>query len=162
MWHKHLLYSCLVLLKSGVLSVKMHYSKTDEMDVLTINMGKPVISRYGRMENKIQEWWISNRVYQVPFTEKRPQNAHTGIKNVLEQKGERISLWNIPAGKQDYLFRHSVAPGNSPLKRPKKSCSFSFLTGISGSFLWIVNVFPPGYSRRLAWEQRTFGRTFGG
>ena len=55
-------------------------------------MGKPVISRYGLMENKTQDWWISfkNRVYQVPFTEKRLQNAHTGIKKGLEEMGHEF------------------------------------------------------------------------
>lgn len=45
--------------------------------------------------------------------------------------GTRISLWDIPGGKQDYLFIHSVAPGNFPRKSSKKSCSFYFLTRIS-------------------------------
>lgn len=35
---------------------KICYSKNDEMDVLTIYMGKPVISRYGLMKNKTQDW----------------------------------------------------------------------------------------------------------
>ena len=35
------------------------------MDVLTIYMGKPVISRYGVMKNKTQDWWMAfkNLVY---------------------------------------------------------------------------------------------------
>ena len=37
--------------------------------------------------------------------------------------------------KQDYLFRCSVAPGNFPLGRPKKSCSIYFRTGFPGKFL---------------------------
>ena len=55
-------------------------------------MGKPVISRYGLMKNKTQDWWISfkNRVYQFPFTEKRSQNAHTAFKNELEEMGHEF------------------------------------------------------------------------
>ena len=53
-----------------------------KMNISTIYAGKPVISLYGITGNKTQDWWISfkNRVYQVPYTEKLPQNAHTGIK----------------------------------------------------------------------------------
>ena len=40
------------------------------MNVSTIYVGEPVISRYGLTGNKTQDWWISfkNRVYQVPYT----------------------------------------------------------------------------------------------
>ena len=41
--------------------------------------------------------------------------------------------------KQDYLFRCSVAPGNFPLGRPKKSCSIYSRTGFPGKFLQMVN-----------------------
>ena len=54
------------------------------MNVSTIYVGETVISRYGLTGNKTQDWWISfkNRVYLVPYTEKLPQNAHTGIKKL--------------------------------------------------------------------------------
>ena len=67
MWYNHLLFVVFVF---GVIEVKCFkwkicYSKNDEMDVLTIYMGKPVISRYGLMKNKPQDWWMAfkNRVY---------------------------------------------------------------------------------------------------
>lgn len=42
------------------------------------------------------------------------------VSKMCLKNGAQISLWNIPARKQDYLFRHSVAPGNFALKRLKK------------------------------------------
>ena len=47
-----------------------------------------------------------------------------------------------------------LPPGNFPLKRPKKSCYFYFLTDISGSSLSIVNVF---FARVL--QKTCFGTT---
>ena len=55
----------------------------------------------------------------VPFTEKRPRRPETGIKFLFVIFHQE---------KQDYLFRSSVAPGNFPLGRPKKSCSMHLLS----------------------------------
>ena len=68
---------------------------------------------------------------QLHLPKKRPRKAETGIKDGLWGNGTRISVWNIPTvpGKQDYLFRSSVAPGSFTPKRPEKSCSIYFLTG---------------------------------
>ena len=48
-----------------------------------------------------------------------PENGREGLKLVS------ISVWNIPSGN----FRCSVAPGNFPLGRPKKSFSIYPPTG---------------------------------
>ena len=58
-------------------------------------------------------------VQSVPFTEKRPRRPETGIKFLFVIFHQE---------KQDYLFRSSVAPGNFPLGRPKKSCSMHLLS----------------------------------
>jgi len=51
------------------------------------------------------------------------------------RNGTQISVWIFNPEKQDYLFRCSVAPGNFPLERRKKSCFIYFPTGFSGIFL---------------------------
>ena len=96
-------------------------------------MGEPIISRYRLMKNKTQDWWISfkNRVYQFPFTEKRSQNAHTAFKNELEEMGHEFPCGTFrPKNRTTFSDIPLVLLFNDP----KKSCSFSFLTGISWSF----------------------------
>ena len=38
--------------------------------------------------------------------------------------------------KQNYFFRRSFAPGNSPLEEPKKSSSIYFPNRFSGNFFF--------------------------
>ena len=72
---------------------------------------------------------------------KRPQKPETGIKG-----GFSFKKWNMnfhleysDLEKSDYLFRHSIARENFPLKRSNKSCSIYFPIGFSGNFLNIGN-----------------------
>ena len=71
----------------------------------------------------------------VSFTGKRPRRPETGIKYGFEEMDPEFPIGIFHAEKQDYLFRCSVAPGNFPLGRPKKSCSIYFRTGFPGKFL---------------------------
>ena len=58
----------------------------------------------------------------------RPGIAFTICKNqfhLVENDGEhKFPLGILRLEKQDYLFSCSVAPGNFPMERPKKSFSF--------------------------------------
>ena len=58
----------------------------------------------------------------------RPGIAFTICKNqfhLVENDGEhKFPLGILRLEKQDYLFSCSVAPGNFPMERPKKSCSY--------------------------------------
>ena len=106
--------------------------------LFAIYMGKPVGSRFGQMLRKIQGWQISsrNRVYHlyksVPYTQKRLRKPEAAIKEGFEEMEHEFPFETFRPWKQDYLCRHSVAPGNFPLKQPEKSCSIYFLTGFSG------------------------------
>jgi len=51
----------------------------------------------------------------------------------FEEMEHEFSCRTLRPEKQDYLLRCSIALGNFPLKRPKKSCSFYFSTGFSGN-----------------------------
>ena len=110
--------------------------------LFTIYLGKPVGPRFWQMISKIQDWGILslNRVYHlyqsVPFTKKRPQRRETGIKDGWEEKEYEFLFGRFYPEKQDYLFRCSVAPGNFPLERPKKSCYLYFPTRFSGNVKW--------------------------
>ena len=66
------------------------------------------------------------------FTEKRPRRRETGMKMSLKKWNTNFRL--VHPEKQDHLFRCSVAPGNFPLERPKKSCSTYFPNGFCGNF----------------------------
>ena len=93
-------------------------------------MGKPVISRYGLMANKTQDYWISfkNCVYQVPFTEKRPQNAGTctGIKNVLEELGHEFPCGTFQAENRTTFSYIPLLPEIFLVKAPKNRVRFTF------------------------------------
>ena len=109
--------------------------------LFTIYLGKPVGPCFWQMISKIQDWGILslNRVYHlyksVPFTKKRPQRRETGIKDGWEEMEYGFLFGRFYPEKQDYLFRCSVASGNFPLKRPKKSCYLYFPTRFSGNVL---------------------------
>ena len=62
----------------------------------------------------------------VPFSGKRPQRRETDTKDGFEEMEHELLFGVFHQEKQDYLFRCSVAPGNFPLGRPKKSCSINF------------------------------------
>ena len=72
----------------------------------------------------------------LPFVQISTNRFHlpkNGAKNIPETG---INMHEFPfgtfrPGKQDYLFRCSVAPGNLPLERPLKC--FYFPTGFSGN-----------------------------
>ena len=53
----------------------------------------------------------------------------------FEEMDNEFPLEIFHPEKQDYLVTRSVAPGNFPLGRPKKSCSIYFRTGFPGIFL---------------------------
>ena len=76
----------------------------------------------------------------VPFTEKRPRRSETGIKEGFEEMEHEFLFVIVHQEKQDYLFGCSVAPGNVPLGRPKKSCSIYFPSGFLGKCLQMVVV----------------------
>ena len=66
------------------------------------------------------------------------ENGREGLKLVskmAEEMEHEFPLRIFHPEKQDYLFRCSVAPGNFPLGRPKKSCSIYVRTGFAGKFL---------------------------
>lgn len=48
----------------------------------------------------------------------RLKSTYTSVIEFVD--GTRISFWSIQSGKQDYLLRCSVAPGNLPLELAKK------------------------------------------
>ena len=77
--------------------------------------------------------FFGTRKWPIPFTGKRPRRPETGIKDDFEEIEHCLEypVWK----SRDYLFRCSVAPGNFPLERPKKSCSIYFPTGFSRIFL---------------------------
>ena len=89
--------------------------------LFTIYIGKPVDSQFG-----YNLWWGKFRTGKCrpgrrvctnhEVTEKTAAKAWT--QRWLWRNGTRISAWNIPSGKPDYLFRCSVAAGNLPLERP--------------------------------------------
>ena len=57
---------------------------------------------------------------------KRLGRRETGIKDSFEEVEHEFPFGTFrpqKKKKQDYLIRCSVAPGNFPLERPKKSCS---------------------------------------
>ena len=67
------------------------------------------------------------------------KNYREGLNPVLKTCGFEEMEHEFPFGiflpeKQDYLFRCFVAPGNFPMKRPKKSCSIYSPNGFSGKF----------------------------
>ena len=63
------------------------------------------------------------------------QKAGTGIRDGFEEMEHKFSFGTFRPGKQDYLCRCCVAPGIFPPKRPEKSCTIYFSTGLSGNFL---------------------------
>ena len=71
----------------------------------------------------------------VPFTGKRSRRSETGIKGGFGEMKHEFPFGIFHPGKQDYLFRCSVSPGNFPLGRSKKSRSIYFPTGFPGKFL---------------------------
>ena len=76
---------------------------------------------------------------QFHWPKKRSPKPETGIKHGFEQMEDKFPCGILRPEKQDYLFRCSVAPGNFPLERPKRSCYIYFPTGYSGNVFWIVN-----------------------
>ena len=48
----------------------------------------------------------------------RLKSTYTSVIEFVD--GTRISFWSIQSGKEDYLLRCSVAPGNLPLELAKK------------------------------------------
>ena len=48
----------------------------------------------------------------------RLKSTYTSVIEFVD--GTRISCWSIQSGKQDYLSRCSVVPGNPPLELAKK------------------------------------------
>ena len=79
--------------------------------------------------------FFGTRKWPLPFTGKRPRRPETGIKDDFEEIEHEVLFGISRPEKQDYLNRCSVAPGNFPLERPKKSCSIYFPTGFSRIFL---------------------------
>ena len=79
--------------------------------------------------------FFGTRKWPIPFTGKRPRRPETGIKDDFEEIEHEFLFGISRPEKQDYLYRCSVAPGNFPLERPKKSCSIYFPTRFSRIFL---------------------------
>ena len=79
--------------------------------------------------------FFGTRKWPIPFTGKRPRRPETGIKDDFEEIEHEVLFGISRPEKQDYLYRCSVAPGNFPLERPKKSCSLYFPTRFSRIFL---------------------------
>ena len=75
----------------------------------------------------------------ISIYQKWQRRPETGIKVGFEEMKHKFCFGILCSAKRENLFRCSVAPGNFPLERPKKSCSIYFLTGFSGNFLLIVN-----------------------
>ena len=74
----------------------------------------------------------------LPFVQIRSiyqKRRETGIKDGWEEMEYKFLFGRFFAEKQDYLFRCSVAPGNFPRERPKKSCSLYFPTKFSENVL---------------------------
>ena len=101
---------------------------------LPFTRAKPVIHGLG---NCTQNTGLVNFILEshLPFVQISSIYLKTTIKawnwyqRWLWRNGTEIFAWNILSGKQDYLFRCSVAPGNFLLERPKKACPIYFPTG---------------------------------
>ena len=65
-----------------------------------------------------QNFWID--LQHLTGTAERAKSPETSMKHV---KGTQISIQNIQPGKQNYLFRISVHPGNFPVEQTKRLCS---------------------------------------
>ena len=68
-------------------------------------------------------------IYRKTAPRKPEKLALSGFEGMEHE----FSCRTLLPEKQDYLLRCSIALGNFPLKRPKKSCSFYFSTGLSGN-----------------------------
>ena len=71
----------------------------------------------------------------VPFTKKWPRRPEHGIKDGFEETEHELPCVTIPPGKTVLLFRRYVALGKFPPKRPGKSCSIYFPTGLTETFV---------------------------
>ena len=98
-------------------------------------MGKTVGSRFGQMLIKIQDLKFGPGIVFAICTNQLdlPKNGRERLKPVskpgFEDMEHGFPFGTFQTGKQDYLFRSSVAPGRFTPKRPEKSCSICFLTG---------------------------------
>ena len=91
--------------------------------------GRANLSVHGAWANGKQKF---RRLYyfhqSVAWTERRPWRTGAGVKDVFEEAEHEFPFGIIRPEKQEYLFRCSVAPGNFPLERLKKSCCISRLS----------------------------------
>ena len=75
--------------------------------------------------------WIYSRYEHHTYLNRiKPKLSLLLVKN-----GKRISIWNVPTGKREYLFRISVCPGNFPVGWTEKTFTIYIPTEISGN-LW--------------------------
>ena len=84
--------------------------------LFTIFVEKPVSPRFRQMVRKIQDWLIARTSSFYCKTTAKALNWY-------QRNGTRFLFGIFRPEKQDYLFRCTLAPGNFPLERPKKSCS---------------------------------------
>ena len=81
-----------------------------------------------------------NRVYHlyelVPFTGNGREALKLVSKMALKKWNTNFCLeYSVRKNRTTFSDVRSVAAGNFPLERPKKSCSIYFQTGFSGIFL---------------------------
>ena len=75
--------------------------------------------------------WIYSRYEHHTYLNRiKPKLSLLLVKN-----GKRISIWNVPTGKREYLFRISVCPWNFPVGWTEKTFTIYIPTEISGN-LW--------------------------
>ena len=87
------------------------------------------------MENSRLNFVPESRLPSLPFAQISSINRKTAAKAWNRcQNRTRISVWSFPSGKkQNHLFSCSIASGNLPQERPKKSCPIYFSTRF---FVW--------------------------
>ena len=90
-------------------------------------LGKLFGSLFGQLVSKIPycdipfwDWCL--QFAQIPPIYRQRESV-TGIKNRGLRNGTRIYVGTFHPGKQDYLFRRSIIPGNFLFERPEKLCS---------------------------------------
>ena len=108
--------------------------------LFTIYMGNRSVYGLGKWYAKFRTGKFSSGIAFTICTDQfhLTENGREGLKLVskmAEEMEHEFPLGIFHPEKQDYLFRCSVAPGNFPLGRPKKSCSIYFRTGFPGKFL---------------------------
>ena len=86
----------------------------------------------------------------------RLKSTYTSVIEFVD--GTRISCWSIQSGKQDYLSRCSVVPGNPPLELAKKFVFHLLSNCIFWKLFVMVNQPLRHHFRSQIWGERGVAR----